>query len=270
MLARTGLTSARVLFALLAAVPCSTAYAGADPAKDTACEVAGTTPALAVDFESGSLDALPSGVRPNPPKPEAIGVVDSAHRNGKYAARVTVDDSPSFIFPDGSGRIRAEFTTLDTAETAFSEGDRRSYRLSFMLAPNWQFDSRESIDIVWQWKRTGGPPDMFLAVKGSDLVLRIGSTAQLTLIPSLRAGTWVDLCVKVDWSTSSVGRVESSHRYEGHEEYSASPTFSGATLGTRTGKTYLKWGIYKPDNYQRSTSRGPHVVYFDDIAIYDR
>ncbi len=247
-----------------------TAYAEQGSAKSASCEVAGTTRALAVDFESGSLDALPSGVRANPPNSEAIVIVDAVHRNGKYAARVTVDDSLAFVFPDGSNRIRAELTTLDAAESSFAEGEKRSYRLSFMLSPDWVFDSRDSPDIVWQWKRTGGPPDMFMAVKGSDLVLRIGSTTQLTLIPSLRVGTWVDVCLQVDWSASRSGRVEPFHRYQGATEYIASAAFSGATLATRPGKTYLKWGIYKPDNYLSSTSRGPHVVYFDDIAIDDR
>ncbi len=225
-------------------------------------------PFLSIDFEPKNPGYLPNGVdTDSPPAPEAITIVETPARQGPYSTRIMVKNAPEYIFADKVRKIRAEYTTRKNPNTSFREGDKRRYNFSLMLSSDWIFDAPSSIDIVWQFKRTASKPDMFIAIKGHDLVLRIGNSSQVKLIANLRTGTWMDLSLVVNLTSSNAGKIEFFYRYEDQEEYRAGSTYTGATLANRQGETYLKWGIYKPDNYQRSISLGPHILFFDNISV---
>ena len=140
--------------------------------------------------------------------------------------------------------------------------------MSLMLDPSWESDRRESPDIVMQFKRTQGQPDVFVAIKGKDMVVRIGDREQMTIISDVEPGDWVDLFLKVKWSKKNGGRIEIAYRYSSKSEtYRRSVNYTGPTIPSREGKTYLKFGIYKPGRFANPPFPQEHILYITNFAI---
>ena len=235
---------------------------------------------LAIGSPGHSFERLPAGVEAHPPVPEAIVFGSHAGKGENLIARVTVANDGRYVQPylDGEGRtitpIRAELSTLGAPDTAYREGDERIYRLSLALDRGWRPDARSAVDIVTQFKRTGGGPDAFLGVKGTDLVLRAGRSGpgarQDTVVRDVRPGEWVHLLMRVRWSTTPAGRVVVASRYGSESAFVPAVDFSGPNMDPRPGKTYLKFGIYKPSGFSKPEDgpRTPRIVYFTDLSIW--
>ena len=186
---------------------------------------------LRVDYEGGTLASAGQGVvADGPSATDAFSVSDQKPRSGKFCLRTKVANSDDYV---SYGAHRAETWTSRLAAYHHNEGDVFRYRFSFRLQEDWQFDTRDSVDIIWQFKRFDGGPDMFVGVKGHDIVLRCGSDGQWTLAENCKAGDWMDLCLIVRWSTGSDGFVEAFSKRAPRERHSRRwHRFTGRTCAT--------------------------------------
>jgi hypothetical protein len=197
--------------------------------------------------------------------PSALKVDCSVARSGKCSVMASIEENSVSV---SAGAYRAESDTMKLLQTRYGAGDTLLYRFSLKLPADWETQPRSSIDIVWQFKRFDGQPDMFVAVKGNALVLRVGATAQVTLLESLPLGRWLDLDLKVHWSNRPDGKVEGTVSAESdavlhHFEY------AGATArNDKPNAGYLKWGLYKPGKTDRSMQFQPRSVWHDEIHVY--
>jgi hypothetical protein len=220
---------------------------------------------LRVDYEGGTLASAGQGVEADgPAAKDAFSISDQKPRSGKFCLRTKVANTDDYI---SDGAHRAETGTSRLAAYRHNEGDVFRYRLSFRLAEDWQFDTRDSVDIIWQFKRFDGTPDMFVTVKGQDIALRCGSEGQWTLAENCKTGDWMDLCLIVRWSTGPNGFVEAFTKRATRAQFKKAASFHGPNMrDARADSTYLKWGIYKP-GMKASTAKKPHVIYHDDIIV---
>jgi len=220
---------------------------------------------LLVDYESGiSTPAGQGVVAEGPTAKDAFSLSEQQARSGRFCLRTKVARSDGYI---SYGKHRAETTTMRCQATRYNEGDVFRYRFSFMAQDDWQFDSRDSVDIIWQFKRFDGGPDMFIGAKGKDIVLRCGHGGQWTLVQNFMPGEWMDMCVIARWSVGTAGWVESYCKRASDEQFKKVASFQGPNMRDgRTNSTYLTWGIYKPD-IGTSTATNPRVIYHDDILV---
>lgn len=220
---------------------------------------------LRVDYEGGTLASAGRGVvADGPSAKDAFSVSDQRPRNGTFCLRTKVANSDDYV---SYGAHRAETWTSKLAAYCHNEGDVFRYRFSFRFQEDWQFDTRDSVDIIWQFKRFDGGPDMFVGVKGQDIVLRCRSEGQWTLAENCQAGDWMDLCLIVRWSTGPDGFVEAFSKRAAGAQFKKVVSFHGPNMrDARPDSTCLQWGIYKPD-MKDSTAKKPRVIYHDDIIV---
>jgi hypothetical protein len=96
---------------------------------------------------------------------------------------------------------------MNLHETRYSPGETLRYRFSLRLPGDWVVAPPSLIDIVWQFKRFDSRPDMFVAVKGSALILRVGEKQQVLLLRTVPLGRWMDIELRVRWSAAADGWV---------------------------------------------------------------
>lgn len=216
-------------------------------------------------YESAEPRAPVQTTMPAKLAPHALKVDCSVARSGKCSVMASVEKSAASI---SAGAYRAESDTMQLPATRYSPGDTLQYRFSLKLPTEWEIQPRSSIDIVWQFKRFDGPPDMFVAVKGNSLVLRVGATAQVKLLEPLPLGQWLDIDLKVHWSTHpdgyAMGTVSGANGSIAENFSYQGPT----TLNNKPQAAYLKWGLYKPGKTDGSMQFQPRAVWHDDIYVY--
>ena len=138
---------------------------------------------------------------------------------------------------------------------------------AYTFPSDWEIDSRDSIDIIWQFKRFGTYPDMFVAIKGADIVLRLTGGKQETFVKNYPTGHWIDFRIDVLWSSENGGKVIGAIRQPPEEEFKEIVRIRGANMGdTRPRSGYLKWGIYKP-GYEHSITYRPRIAFHDMICV---
>jgi hypothetical protein len=220
---------------------------------------------LYVDYESRTINSDVIGVEAAKPSAEdSIGVDCSISRRGRCSVRSKVALSDDYI---SFGAHRAESNTESIAMTRYSAGDHIRYGFSLYLSPDWEVDSRELVDIVWQFKRFGMSPDMFVGVKERDIVLRATRGKQALLVKNYPVGKWIDFRIDVFWSPEGDGRVSVAVRLPPAEDYIETATIFGENMGNaRPKNAYLKWGLYKP-GYKNSKASHPRIVFHDEIYI---
>jgi hypothetical protein len=218
---------------------------------------------LRVDYEGSTVDAVGQGVvADGPSAQDAFLISEKMPRSGRFCLRTKVANTHAYI---SYGAHRAETDTMRVMAIRYNEGDVFRYQFSFRLQEDWQFDTRDSIDIIWQFKRFDGAPDMFVAVKGQDIILRGGSNGQWMLAENCKSGEWMDICLICRWSTGPNGFVEAFAKRSKQTHFRKAASFHGTNMrDAGTNSTYLKWGIYKP-SMAATTTRKPHVIYHDDI-----
>jgi len=223
------------------------------------------TPLFCLDYETGILTSETTGVAVVTPNAvDAISIDCTLARSGQCSLRSTVSNTPDYI---SFGAHRAESNTQALRATRYSSGDAIRYAFSLYLPSDWETDSRDSIDIIWQFKRFGTYPDMFVAIKGADIVLRLTGDKQETLVKNYPTGQWIDFRIDVLWSYETRGKVIAAIRQQAEEEFKEIVKIIGANMGdTRPRSGYLKWGIYKP-GYKHSTTSRPRTVFHDKICV---
>ena len=222
-------------------------------------------PSFCLDYETGTLTSDVPGVAAIAPSAvDAISIDCTLARSGQCSLRSTVSHTPDYI---SFGAHRAESNTEALRATRYSSGDAIRYAFSLYLPSDWEIDSRDSIDIIWQFKRFGTYPDMFIAIKGTDIVLRVTGGKQETLVNNYSTGQWIDFRVDALWSYESSGKVMVAIRQPPEEEFRETVRIRGANMGDlRPRSAYLKWGVYKP-GYEHSITSRPRTVFHDKICV---
>jgi hypothetical protein len=227
-------------------------------------------PTLNLGISGKPLNPLPRGISWAPPK--AKDSMTFTNSNGTATIKVAnTTDYQSMDMnkgvPTSPLKTRAEFDTMTLASTKYGEGDSRIYRTTIRLHDGWYWDDRSAI--FTQFKRMSSGPDMFLAVKRHDIVLRIGSSYQATIVPNLATNKWVEVVMAVKWSASSSGKISAFYRYADEKNYHQIPDILGANLLAPANNTYVKFGIYKAENF--APGRPPttsQILDIGNIAIY--
>jgi Polysaccharide lyase len=226
---------------------------------------AASAPIFCLDYETGTpISEIGGVVAVMPEAIDAISIDCTIARSGQCSLRSMIANTSDYI---SFGAHRAESNTEALELTRYSSGDAIRYAFSLYLPPDWEVDSRDSVDIIWQFKRFGTYPDMFVGLKGRDIVLRLTEGKQETLVKNYSAGQWIDFRLDVLWSYQSGGKVIAAIRQSPGNEYNVVARVSGANMGdNRPRSTYLKWGIYKP-GYKYSTTARPRIVFHDKICV---
>lgn len=173
-----------------------------------------------------------------------------------------------------AGAFRSESATDRVPSTWYAPGDRRVYGFSLKLA-DWDrwTGPATPIDIVWQFKRFGQRPDMFIGVRKNQLVLRYGTTASVPLIDDVSAivDRWLDVRISVHWDYQSRGYASVQLRRPDESAFETVFTAAGiSTMGPPSGggdRGYLKWGLYRPDSSLRQGDPAVRRVWHDDITV---
>ena len=152
---------------------------------------------------------------------------------------------PSFI---QAGATRAEADAMDLPALRYSPGERWRYRFSLWLLE--AAASPSPLAILWLWKRFSGRPDAFLAQRGDALVLRVGTSASLTLLKPVPTNGWIEARV------STAGQPPVLRHYSG-------PT----TRDSRPRAAYVKWGLYQPGTIDGASAVPVRSVWHDAIDI---
>lgn len=225
-------------------------------------------PVLSVSYESGQPELSRQQVAlVLPAARDAIRTDCTQARSGRCSLVTHLLPQLDYV---SQGAWRAESNAMESLAVRYGPGDHFLYRFSLRLADGWDLRPPASgaprpVDIVWQFKRFDGPPDMFVAVKAGALVLRIGASTQLTLLPApLPAGRWIDLAFDVRWATDARGEVGVSAQVQGQ----AARGLRHAGPNLRNAKPqagYLKWGLYLPDAQPGFV---PRTVWHDAIEVY--
>ena len=223
---------------------------------------------LKVDYEDGRITLPEIGVSAVfPQATDAIRATKDFSRSGVYSVRTKVDHTEQYI---STGKHRAESDASKSGSARYNSGDRRRYQFSVMLDSDWQVSKTTAVDILWQFKRTAGGPDMFVAVKRGSIVLR-HLKDQDVLVKSYKPGEWMDFRFDISWSAEADGSVECWVRTGKDTTFSKVLTYSGPNMdGTRTKEFgYVKWGLYCPDAERAVDITKARIVYHDDIVIAD-
>lgn len=208
-------------------------------------------------------DAL-STLSARPRNPNALYQDCSVARKGQCSLRSQVRAASDFISADA---YRAESHTMDLLATRYSPGEHWRYRFSVKLPTEWVFAPVTSIDILWQFKRFELRPDLFLAVKGQALVLRVLGKEQRTVLPVVPLGQWLDVDLNVKWAADASGAVQ-ARIFDTHGKLLANTQYSGPTTwDTRPSAAYVKWGLYKPGKTDGSFSFPDRWVWHDEISM---
>ena len=225
---------------------------------------AGAAVIFSMDYEQPANAAHIMATMPTQPIADALTVDCSVARSGRCSVRARVEAAASSI---SAGAYRAESDTMALLPTCYSPGDTVRYRFSLRLPADWQLQPRSAIDLVWQFKRFDGPPDIFVAVKGNSLVLRAGAKAQVTLLEPVPLGQWMDVDMTVHWSALPDGWVNGQVAVDNANAALPFDYAGPTTRNDKPGAAYLKWGLYKPGKTDGSMQFAPRTVWHDDIRI---
>lgn len=235
------------------------------------------TPVLVLGVSGRSLAHLPTDLSVFSPKAQdAITYPPSPHGIATIKVGNNLDYQTQDL-KDGKAisqfKTRAEFSTIGAKDsTAYGEGDFRVYRTAIRLHTGWNWD--DSIAIFTQFKRISAGPDMFLAVKNKNIVLRIGrngapNASQTTIISNVSLDEWIEIILSVNWSYSDAGNVKSFYRYSSEQSYHNVTAIPGKNLQDPSRASYLKFGIYKPDNFSsNSPSTAAQSLDIGNISIF--
>jgi len=218
-----------------------------------------------VDYESRALNVDAYGVVADKPSAADSIVVDcTIARRGQCSEKTTLQQSAQYI---SFGNYRAESSTLASKLSWYKPGDAFRYRFSLYLPDDWERDAPASVDIVWQFKHFSDRADAFVAIKGGNVVLRIGPKEQVVLIKNYPLGTWMDFQFDIRWSGKQDGQLVAATRVGSSSDYVEVVRRHGQNIwGSPSNNGYIKWGLYKPA-YKNSVTHRPRIVYHDEISV---
>jgi hypothetical protein len=219
---------------------------------------------LHIGYESESISPQPGVVAERPMAADSINVDCSVARAGRCSLKTILRRTDDYI---SYGRHRAETDTMQLEPLRYSAGESYRYGFSFRTDKYWQYDNREAIDVIWQFKRFDSHSDMFIALKGHDVVLRVLTSDQYVLEKDFQPGIWMDVKVEVLWSAGPDGRVAAYIRREDEASYRRVAGFEGPNIFNSLPRfARPKWGIYKPA-FPKSDFEGPRIVFHDEIFV---
>ncbi len=273
------------------------------------------------DGSPGEADgSMELGVDGPPAAPDVVAC--SAPQEGTLALEYTYDAPPditggtielqgseawSLTSPAGSGRVgtlgvrselrytdpqayggpRAETAVLGASESRYAPGDSFYYGFSVHVPAGW-IDDGGYEDIMFQWhnipdtNEAAKSPNLFLAIKRTEFVLRITSDAtaistpatelkeQASLVGDLHydVGTWHDFVFHVVWSYQGQdGLIEAWHKRADQTGYRKVLEKIGPNMHNDVAKGYVKWGIYKPQWRTGPTAPSVRVDMHDEIRV---
>ena len=185
------------------------------------------------------------------------------------------------------GGPRAETAVVGNGASRYAAGQARFYGFRVLIPAGWVNDGINE-DIVFQWHNipdTGEAsksPNLFLAVKRNELVLRITSDAQristatspvksqILLVGNLDLAhsIWHDFVFEVTWSyQAGAGRVRVWHKTSTQASYALVANRAGPNMHNDVQKGYVKWGIYKPSWRNGVTAVNRREVRHDNIRV---
>ena len=243
----TGFRSMRFVASIILAVAsCGVAAAGA----------------VHLDFEDEEETSMNARVQlDRPADPDTIRRDCTAARNGRCSQRFEVYSSPTHVT---HGAYRAEAHTLRARDLRYCVGSSTKLRFSLMMSEGWRSVRRGMTASILQFKRTQHPPDAFIAIRDSRLVLRVGREYLGVLLEKLPRDQWLDVVLEVNWSVDSTGQIEVSiKRPDGH--LLSRLKYAGPTMRNTDGYGYMKWGTYKPDWEDQPGVES--IVWFDEMLL---
>jgi len=206
-------------------------------------------------------------LRQEPERPKAADALQvdcTVARSGRCSMRSKVRITNDYL---SFGAHRAEADASKVKTTLYSAGEHYLYRFSLRLAPQWTYDDRGAVDIVWQFKRTSSQPDMFVGVKGQQLVLRLGESTQLIVMDPVPRGQWIDVALDIRWATGPEGRLSVTATPAGGAQ-GVKKDYAGANMRDARAKAgYVKWGLYKPGHVGKTDAGRESIVWHDDIRV---
>ena len=164
------------------------------------------------DEEDMSMSALVQSDRPI--DRDAIRRDCTVARNGQCSQRFEVYSNPAHVT---HGAYRAEAHTLRARGLRYCEGSSLKMRFSLTTSEGWRSVRRGMTASILQFKRTGHPPDAFIAIRDGRLVMRVGREYLGVLLEKLPRNQWLDVVLEANWSVESTGQIEVSiSRTDGH------------------------------------------------------
>jgi hypothetical protein len=191
--------------------------------------------------------------------------------------------------PEAYGGPRAETAVVGASASRYAAGDSFFYGFSVNIPAGWVDDSGNE-DILFQWHNipdfsageAAKSPNLFLAIKRDEFVLRITSDAnpvststsplkeQALLVDGLdfTQATWHDFVFHVVWSyQGTAGLVEVWHKTASATGYRKVLEKVGPNMHNDTLKGYVKWGIYKPSWRTGPTAATARIVMHDEVRV---
>lgn len=187
------------------------------------------------------------------------------------------------------GGPRAETAIVGNSASRYAAGNTFYYGFSVHVPAGWVDDAGNE-DIMFQWHNipdssageTSKSPNLFLAIKRDEFVLRITSDAnavssassplkeQALLVDGLdlAQATWHDFVFRVVWSYQGTnGVIEAWHKTAEQTGYRKVLEKMGPNMHNDTLKGYVKWGIYKPSWRTGPTAPSARIVMHDEIRV---
>ena len=188
------------------------------------------------------------------------------------------------------GGPRAETAVVGASASRYAVGESFWYGVSVHIPSGWVDDAGVE-DILFQWHNipdydageASKSPNLFLAIKRDELVLRITSDAnpvstpdsplkeQALLVDGLDYGqaTWHDFVFHVVWSYEGAteGLIEAWHKTADQTGYRKVLEKVGPNMHNDELDGYVKWGIYKPAWRTGPTAPGERIVMHDEVRV---
>lgn len=221
-------------------------------------------PILYVDYENHQLNSGKAGIEVDVTTNDSIVVDCDTARKGKCSVKSLVKNDPSYI---AFGALRSETNASKVPGVVYKSGDHFHYYFSLMVDKNWdELSDPNALDIIWQFKRFGSGPDMFLGVKKNSIAWRITESDQITLVDPLPRGKWIDFFYDIKWEDNNDGYATVKVSVGGGQAKTYS--FKGRTMRNAESKNgTVQWGLYKPGNRENFHFNN-HSVNHDEIYIY--
>lgn len=241
--------------------------------------IANATPVANFGIGGESLSPLPPGLSLNvPPAKDALAILSDQSQNASVL-QIKVAASQNYQTRDMKNGVsispyktRSEISMIGLPLSAYGEGNDRAYRIAIRLDASWIPD--QSVAIFTQFKRDSAGPDMFLGVKRQSVVLRIGRSLaandlQVLIFSNIAKAQWAEIILAVHWSTSGTGRVSVFYRYGDEASYLRLPDIIGPNLQSTSSGTYIKFGIYKPENFPSQVPpKTQQILDIGNISIF--
>jgi len=218
---------------------------------------------LHADFEINSPELEQQKIALDKTTSDSITIDCTIARQGNCSLKSIIKNSERYI---AYGALRSESNASKVPGVMYKNGDHFVYFFSLFMDDFWNQPDQNTLDIIWQFKRFGSGPDMFIGIKNNSLVWRITEHEQITLLKPLVTGKWIDVYFDIKWSEYDDGHANTRIEVEG--QYPKDFNFIGRNMRFADSKYgTVQWGLYKPGNLE-DFHFDTHFIHHDEIYIY--